>query len=112
MADVFGLPRGAYLTRLAPATARESYRRGAEGQKGRRVMPTTKAAYWQEMKEKAAENISDVSEWIRPTDEEDLKKHVAHVLRHGGCQDKADVIVEAIEFMVSCHMLKAHAMTE
>lgn len=74
-------------------------------------MPTTKAAYWQEMKDKAAANISHVTEWSKPTDEEDLKKHVAYVMRKGGCHDKAEIVVEAAEFMLACHMLKAHSIT-
>ena len=74
-------------------------------------MPTSTHEYWNEMKAKAAANISDVTDWSKPTDEDDLKKHLAHVLRHGGCQDKAEALVEAIEFMVACHMLKAHSMT-
>ena len=71
-------------------------------------MPTTKAAYWQEMKDRAAENISKVTEWGKPADEHDLKDHVAHVMKLGSCHDKAEVLVEAIEYMTACHMLKAH----
>ena len=73
-------------------------------------MPTTRDAYWHEMKDKAAVNVSHVSEWSKPTDEEDLKKHIAHVMRHGSCDDKAEVLVEAAEFMIACHMLKGHAL--
>lgn len=73
-------------------------------------MPTTKAAYWQEMKEKAAANIAKVSEWLKPIDEEGVKEHVAHVMKLGSAKDKAEVLVEATEFMIACHMLKTYAM--
>lgn len=73
-------------------------------------MPTTKSAYWQEMKERAAMNIAHVSEDHEPETENEVKELVADVLKHGTCKDAAEVIVEAIEYMVSCHMLKAHSI--
>ena len=73
-------------------------------------MPTTKAAYWQDMMDRAAANIAMVSEWSKPSDEQSVKDHLAHVLRHGSAKDKAETIVEAIEYMIACHMLKVYAM--
>ena len=73
-------------------------------------MPTTKAAYWQDMKDRAAANIAKVTEWSKPADEDGVKAHVAHVMRYGDCHDKAEVLVEAIEYMTACHMLKAHML--
>ena len=74
-------------------------------------MPTTRSAYWQWMKDKAAENIAHVTEWEKPADEESLKKHVARVLSHGNSHEKAEVLVEAVEFMMACHMLNVHSLT-
>lgn len=73
-------------------------------------MPTTKAAYWQDMKDRAAANIARVSEWGKPSDEQSVKDHLAHVIRHGNCHEKAEVMVEAFEFMLACHMLKTHTI--
>lgn len=73
-------------------------------------MPTTKAAYWQEMKDKAAERIAHVAEDHVPHDESEVKELLADVLKHGTCKDAAEAIVEAVEFMCSCHMLAAHSM--
>ena len=69
-------------------------------------MPTTKTAYWQEMKDKAAANIAHVSEWSKPSDEQGIKDHLAHVMKYGNCHEKAEVIIEAIEYMTACHQLK------
>ena len=73
-------------------------------------MPNTKMEHWQEMKDKAAANIAHITEWAKPSDEDDLKKHVAHVLKHGNCHEAAEALVEAAEFMTACHMLKAHSL--
>ena len=73
-------------------------------------MPATKAAYWQEMKEKAAEAVAGIADDHTPETERELKELLADILKHGTCRDAADAIVEAVEFMLSCHMLKAHAI--
>ena len=74
-------------------------------------MPTTKAAYWQEMKDRAAANIAHVTEWGKPSDEDGVKAHLAHAMKFGNCHEKAEVLVEAMEYMVACHMLKSHSLT-
>lgn len=73
-------------------------------------MPNTKTEYWQEMKEKAAENIAHVTEWGKPGDEHELKKHLAHVIDEGTPEEIAECIVEAVEHMTACHMLKSHTL--
>lgn len=71
-------------------------------------MPTTKAAYWQNMKDKAAANVAKVSEQDMPETEYELKERIAHVMRHGNCHEKAEVLIEAMEYMISCLELKSH----
>lgn len=73
-------------------------------------MATNTHEYWQEMKDKAAANIAHVTKWNKPADEEGVKAHVAHVMKFGNCHEKAEVLVEAFEYMLSCHMLKAHTL--
>lgn len=67
----------------------------------------TAMEYWKEMKDKSAAEIAAVSERHAPLGEDDLKRELAHVLKHGTCKDAADCIVETVEHMVACHMLKA-----
>ena len=74
------------------------------------MMPATRSAYWQEMKSKTAHSIARVAELAVPEDEHDLKDAVAHVMRCGSCNDKAEVLVEMAEHVVACHMLKAHTI--
>ena len=71
---------------------------------------TGSVAYWERMRDSAAANIEKVSEMDMPETEHEVKACVAHVMRHGTCRDKAEVLVEAMEFMTACHELKAHAM--
>lgn len=71
-------------------------------------MPTTKDAYWHEMKDKAATHLAVVADDHEPMNERDVKDLLADVLKHGSCRDAAEAIVEAVEFMCSCHMIKSH----
>lgn len=75
-------------------------------------MPNADVIYWREMKEKAAANVARVTEWEKPVDEAGLKSHVARAMKLGNCGEKAEVLVEAMEFMTACHMLNAHSMAD
>jgi hypothetical protein len=53
------------------------------------------------MKAKAAEEIAEITEHSKPEDEGGVKHHIAMVLKHGDCDEKAEALVEAMEWCVS-----------
>lgn len=63
--------------------------------------------HWSEMKSKASENISHLTEKKAPGCEEDIKHDLAYVLRHGSSNDAAEAIFEACEWAIAYHMCKA-----
>lgn len=68
----------------------------------------TEHEYWKHMKAKAAEEISKITEHPKPEDEGGVKHHLAMVMMHGDCDEKAEVLVEAMEWCFSnlmCNLL-------
>ena len=65
----------------------------------------TKSQYWDHMMEKAAMHISAVSEKAEPETEQQVKDHLACIIRHGSSHDRAEAVVEAMEWTVA-HMMK------
>lgn len=68
----------------------------------------TEHEYWKQMKAKAAEEISKITEHPKPEDEGGVKHHLAMVMMHGDCDEKAEVLVEAMEWCFSnlmCNLL-------
>lgn len=64
--------------------------------------------YWKHMKDKAAEEIAEITKHPKPEDEGGVKHHLAMVMMHGDCNDKAEAFVEAIEWCLSnlmCNLL-------
>ena len=60
------------------------------------------------MKAKAAEEIAEITKHPKPEDEGGVKHHLAMVMMHGDCNDKAEAFVEAIEWCLSnlmCNLL-------
>lgn len=68
----------------------------------------TEHEYWKHMKSKAAEEIAEITEHPKPEDEGGVKHHLAMVMMHGDCDEKAEVLVEAMEWCISnlmCNLL-------
>ena len=68
----------------------------------------TEHEYWKHMKAKAAEEISKITEHPKPEDEGGVKHHLAMVMMHGDCDEKSEVLVEAMEWCFSnlmCNLL-------
>ena len=68
----------------------------------------TEHEYWKHMKAKAAEEIAKITEHPKPEDEGGVKHHLAMVMMHGDCDEKAEVLVEAMEWCFSnlmCNLL-------
>lgn len=64
--------------------------------------------YWKHMKAKAAEEIAEITKHPKPEDEGGVKHHLAMVMMHGDCNEKAEALVEAIEWCFSnlmCNLL-------
>ena len=68
----------------------------------------TEHEYWKHMKSKSAEEIAEITEHAKPEDEGGVKHHLAMVMMHGDCDEKAEVLVEAMEWCISnlmCNLL-------
>lgn len=64
--------------------------------------------YWKYMKAKAAEKIAEITKHSKPEDEGGVKHHLAMVMKHGDCDEKAEVLVESMEWCLSnlmCNLL-------
>lgn len=68
----------------------------------------TQSQFWDHMKEKAGMHISAVTEKHEPETESEVKEHLECVLKHGSAHDKAEVIIEAVEWQVA-HMMDCMA---
>lgn len=58
----------------------------------------TEHEYWKWMKEKAAHELAEISKHPMPEDEGGVKHHLALVMKHGDCDDKAEALVESMEW--------------
>ena len=64
--------------------------------------------YWKHMKDKAADEIAEITEHPKPEDEGGVKHHLAMVMMHGDCDEKAEALVESMEWCMSnlmCRLL-------
>lgn len=64
------------------------------------------ADFWNHIQEKAKANIGRASGDEGPHDEEQVKCHMVHALRHTDWKTNAEVFVESIEWMTAYLMLK------
>lgn len=64
------------------------------------------ADFWKHIQEKAAANIGHASKDEGPRDEDQVKCHMVHTLRHADWKTNAEVFVETIEWMTAYLMLK------
>lgn len=72
----------------------------------------TEHEYWKWMKTKAAENLSAITKRTAPEDEGGVKHHLAMVLKHGDCDEKAEAIGEATEWLIANMMCNLDAHKE
>lgn len=68
--------------------------------------------FWEHIQKKAAANIGSVSDNIGPHDEDQVKCHIVHALRHSDWKTNAEVFVESMEWMTAYLMLKYMQLVE
>lgn len=64
--------------------------------------------YWKHMKDKAAGKIAEITKHPKPEDEGGVKHHLSMVMMRGDCDEKAEVLVESMEWCLSnlmCNLL-------
>lgn len=64
------------------------------------------AEFWKHIRHKASTNIGHASKDMGPEDEDQVKCHMVHALRHTDWKTNAEVFVESIEWMTAYLMLK------
>lgn len=62
--------------------------------------------FWKCIQSKAAANIGHATKDIGPEDEDQVKCHIVHTLRHSDWKTNAEVFVESMEWMTAYLMLK------
>ena len=68
--------------------------------------------YWKWMREKAAHELTVITKHPEPEDEGGVKHHLAMIMKHGDCDEKAEALVESMEWTFANLMCKFHAHKE
>lgn len=58
----------------------------------------TEHEYWKWMKEKAAHELAEITKQPMPEDEGGVKHHLSMIMRRGDCDEKAEALVESMEW--------------